>query len=446
MEPHGTRERVDDRLTEEDASQTYGEFDTDSVFNMSTLHNMSIYGDVDEECKFLDSDLQERNVTLLRQDDGKSSKYENFIVSKLCPTVETYLSQDKGLPKVYIKPKFLGRNCFEKVAIASYQGSGSSLLRKYIENITYILTGSDRDTSTVLGKQYQCDLGLEGEGVAGKKVWIVKTSFPEEIGEKQISIRKCILVCQNPCDAIFKHFCKIITKRIDDELSDELMDRLQECWEDFVHQEVHVWRKFYDYWMLASKIPTYCVRYEDLMEDPKTVLTDVFKFLLDADSIEGTVIEGLISKELCPEKELYYQREASGESFDKFTDAQMDLLKSKAGCVIRRLGYGSNFMSPINPIATTDYFENDELITESKKYELDTIVKNRDEHEIKVRYDYVELNKLALSQVKGRQQMDQSKLPIFKLNHESEKLRELGIKQCLRPYKLLIKEIAMTLF
>ncbi|CAI2369487.1 unnamed protein product [Moneuplotes crassus] len=418
-------------------------FDNDSVLNMGSLNNFSISGETGEECKFLDSELQERNVTRLRPENARGSKYDNFMTGKICPTAETYLSKGKELPKAYIKPKFLIRNCFEKVGIASYQESGSSLLRKYIENISYIITGSDRDTSTVLGKQYQCDYGLEGEGVVGR-VWMVKTSFPEEIGEKKISISKCILVCQNPCDAIYEHFCKIVTKKNDGTLNTESMELLKNCWDDFVKQEASTWRRFYDYWMLAAEIPTYCVRYEDLMEDPKTVLIDVFKFLLDTDDIEGTIVESLIEKEVSPEKELYYQRDPSGRSFKKFSEIQKNTLKSLAGCVIRRLGYGSNFISPVNPISPTNFFENDDYISDSKVYELDSIVKNRDEYYIKVRYDYLQLNKLALSKVKGRQEIDKTKLLELRLNHESEKLRAGGVKQCLRPYRALLKKVIKT--
>lgn len=194
--------------------------------------------------------------------------------------------------------------------------------------------------------------------------------------------------------------------------------------------------------MLASEIPTLVVRYEDLIQDPESVLTDVFKFLLNTDSLQDSIVENLIKEQIKPEKELYYKRDPSGETFDKFSEDQRNYFKSSAGCVLRRLGYGKNFITPVNPISNTDYFENDDYISESKVYELDTIVKNREEREIKVRYDYIELNKNSLAEVRGRQEMDRSKLAKFKINNESEKLRATGIKKCLRPYKLLLREMS----
>ena len=49
---------------------------------------------------------------------------------------------------------------------------------------------------------------------------------------------------------------------------------------------------------VASKMPTLFVRYEDLFRDPVPVLTDVFKFCLNTDSLKGTVVERRIN-EVC---------------------------------------------------------------------------------------------------------------------------------------------------
>ena len=40
-----------------------------------------------------------------------------------------------------------------------------------------------------------------------------------------------------------------------------------------------------------DKIPTLFVRYEDLVLNPETTLQEIFKFILDADSIENTVLQ-----------------------------------------------------------------------------------------------------------------------------------------------------------
>ena len=52
---------------------------------------------------------------------------------------------------------------------------------------------------------------------------------------------------------------------------------------------------------LSAKIPTYFIRFEDIVNDPIPVFKEMFKFLLDAPSIEGTVLEKRIN-EKCTHK------------------------------------------------------------------------------------------------------------------------------------------------
>ena len=47
---------------------------------------------------------------------------------------------------------------------------------------------------------------------------------------------------------------------------------------------------------LSQQIPTLIVRYEDLVTDPEPRLVDCFKFLLEVQSIEGTVVEQRIKQ------------------------------------------------------------------------------------------------------------------------------------------------------
>ena len=69
----------------------------------------------------------------------------------------------------------------EKVILTSYPRCGNTLLRTYLEQLTLIHTGSDCDLRRPMNKQLK-DMGLQGEGQYGDRVWIVKTHFPERIG------------------------------------------------------------------------------------------------------------------------------------------------------------------------------------------------------------------------------------------------------------------------
>lgn len=375
---------------------------------------------------------------------SSNSKYETHIDTKdgskkgyvyktrRNPTYETYLEETDEKPGQFKKPKFLSRNQFEKVAMPCYQSSGSTLLRKYLENITYVLTGSDGDTHSKLDRQLKEESKLLGEGILGTKVWICQTNFPEEIGVARTFVNKAVVITRNPCDAICSHFNKVMTRTIDKKLDDEGMEENNECWEKFVEQEIDMWKQFHDYWMLEPVIPTYVIRYEDLIKDPRSSLRQLFKFLLNTKSIRGTLIESLIDAETDEdneEKEEYYRQNKPGYSFKYFTPELLSYMEQRAGCVIRRLGYGSDFITPINPISETGFFENDEDFEVSKGLELDTIVKNTTEYEVKVRHDYLNLNRNIMRDVdtdEYRDKVEVDDLESFEINYEAEDLRTRG--------------------
>ena len=47
---------------------------------------------------------------------------------------------------------------------------------------------------------------------------------------------------------------------------------------------------------MASRVPTLFIRYEDLRVDPTKTLGEVYKFLLELDTLEGTNVERLIKE------------------------------------------------------------------------------------------------------------------------------------------------------
>lgn len=53
--------------------------------------------------------------------------------------------------------------------------------------------------------------------------------------------------------------------------------------------QVRAWKEMYNYW-LAQDIPLFILRFEDLLTQPEETMTDLFKFLLKTDDLEGTQI------------------------------------------------------------------------------------------------------------------------------------------------------------
>lgn len=80
-----------------------------------------------------------------------------------------YLQKTTDIPKQILDAKYLSKNYFEKVILTSYPRSGNTLLRKYLEDITGIVTGSDWDVKRKLNNDL-VEMGMRGEGKVG--FWI----------------------------------------------------------------------------------------------------------------------------------------------------------------------------------------------------------------------------------------------------------------------------------
>ena len=62
-----------------------------------------------------------------------------------------------------------------KIAFNTFMRSGNSFLRRFLEQITGIATGSSVSLHTATSLQL---MGLLGEGMADDRVWIVKSHHP----------------------------------------------------------------------------------------------------------------------------------------------------------------------------------------------------------------------------------------------------------------------------
>jgi len=206
-------------------------------------------------------------------------------------------------------------------------------------------------------------MGLSGEGKVEDSVWIVKTHYPERIGRVKFHSNKCIVIVRNPLDAIFSLFNMIGTMTHNESLSAEVLDKAMHhssLWTDFIHQESEVWDEFHRFWLrLASAgsendFPVHFITYEALSTDPEPALTDLFKFLLDAESLEGTTIAAKI-KQVCSvtsaasegqSKQVYKPRSGKINKNLQFYDgAQLEHLYTRCREQIHRFGYQEFFVA-----------------------------------------------------------------------------------------------------
>ena len=92
----------------------------------------------------------------------------------------------------------------ESVCLQSFPRSGNSFLRRVIELITGVYTGSDLNNNLTSQRMFSNCLGEETVPEDNNLVWIAKTHLPMEapMGAKRWTTNKCISLVRNPIDII----------------------------------------------------------------------------------------------------------------------------------------------------------------------------------------------------------------------------------------------------
>lgn len=184
--------------------------------------------------------------------------------------------------------RFLSKfSSHEKVCLVSYPRSGNSYLRKLLESMTSIVTGSDSRPNRTLSTSL-LQSGYKGEGITDESVWIVKSHYPERYGFIRFQANRVILLVRNPYDTILSYFHMGLTNTHNRILAPSAFHSLRSVWTDFIKNEAEVWRKFYSFWIdKAGQAPTMIVRYEDLLADEKGTLSRIKTFLLEGKPPNG---------------------------------------------------------------------------------------------------------------------------------------------------------------
>lgn len=168
----------------------------------------------------------------------------------------------------------------ETVALTSYPRSGNTLMRGLLERVSGIYTGSDSRPMRYLSEDLR-DRGLLGESVVTKRVWIVKTHFPEREGWKYFNMNRVILLVRNPFNCIDSYFNMTLTGMHDRSIEEGEYIRFAEQWQEVVEREAKIWRDFHKYWLDVKSVPILIVRFEDLQANQSACLNRIFSFLCE---------------------------------------------------------------------------------------------------------------------------------------------------------------------
>ena len=101
-----------------------------------------------------------------------------------------------------------------------------------------------------------------------------------------------IVLVRNPIDVIpsFANLSQLNSHSL--QTNESYPDDFPEFWDEWVRHMTQGLKLNHEEVVstIAAQIPAYYLRYEDLKIDPKPVLEELFCFLLDVASIEGTIV------------------------------------------------------------------------------------------------------------------------------------------------------------
>ena len=96
---------------------------------------------------------------------------------------------------------------------------------------------------------------------------------------------------RNPLETIASNARNYAHQGHDLTLDQDLNTEFPEFWDKFVEATATNIARSYEFMtQKLDKIPTLFVRYEDLVLDPETTLTDLFKFMLGVEILDKTIL------------------------------------------------------------------------------------------------------------------------------------------------------------
>lgn len=222
------------------------------------------------------------------------------------------------------------------------------MLRRFIELISGIYTGSDMNVRMTANLQF---VGMHGEGTVADDnlVWVTKTHYPMEspFGSTKFNSQKQIVIVRNPIDVFpsMAHLAMTGSQSITP--NEQYNEDLPEIWDSLLKVFVPLCANQHRMIInsISKDIPTYFCRYEDLRLDAAPVLNELFSFLLDVQSIEGTVVEKRIQDVAGSghaTKAVYTLKSTStnlSRNAHMYSEEQMEFLKKEMRDVLHYFGY-----------------------------------------------------------------------------------------------------------
>lgn len=81
---------------------------------------------------------------------------------------------------------------------------------------------------------------LQGEGIADRSTWVVKTHYPERSGWLQFPAERAIVLVRYPFDSIDSYFNMCMTNSHNASLHESEYERFREKWYGLAENEIQV--------------------------------------------------------------------------------------------------------------------------------------------------------------------------------------------------------------
>lgn len=179
------------------------------------------------------------------------------------------------------------------VCFTSFPRSGNSFLRKFIEQVSGISTGSTMPLHTASSLQI---MGMKGEGYTDDTTWIVKAHHPMYVQfSSSFTSNKVFMCVRNPLDVFPSQAAFYNTMSHGNKPDFEIHTEFPEWWAWFVKTQTQIMKRYFEIirkdCYIDGKNPLYIVRYEDLVLEPKNTLMGLFSFLLNEGDLSGSNVE-----------------------------------------------------------------------------------------------------------------------------------------------------------
>jgi hypothetical protein len=242
----------------------------------------------------------------------------------------------------------------------SFPRSGNSFLRRMLEDISGIFTGSDNEVLHTLDLQ---SMGLYGENHIGceeSRVWITKSHYPWKLQdaygrhERQFTANRQICLIRNPLD-IYPSFLNLmltITHSLQpkEKYFKEFPEEFDQWMRTWVMPSIkNYYKRHTDF--VGQQVPCYYLRYEDLITRPQEIMCELFCYLFNVESVEGTVLEQRITKTVAANSRGNSQVYALKQNYDyskllrnahMYTPEQFEYVKDSLRETMLYFGYTSD--------------------------------------------------------------------------------------------------------